>query len=144
MATGRHRWVEYADKSAYNASSVPPEWHGWLHYMTDHTPEEVFTFLDHHVIYSSYCVMSLPRVDVVVEGAGGTVQGHHCGSPNTCFFLIIPACRLQLKSLKPDRYGVEHQRNRTGEGEDVIHHPKGSATNRSQRDWKRYEPWQPS
>eukprot|EP00252_Welwitschia_mirabilis_P017704 TRINITY_DN39235_c0_g1_i1.p1 TRINITY_DN39235_c0_g1~~TRINITY_DN39235_c0_g1_i1.p1 ORF type:complete len:164 (-),score=28.80 TRINITY_DN39235_c0_g1_i1:157-648(-) len=38
---GRHRWVEYADKSRYNASSVPPEWHGWLHYMTDHTAEQL-------------------------------------------------------------------------------------------------------
>eukprot|EP00249_Psilotum_nudum_P007688 c20750_g1_i1 orf=743-1213(-) len=38
---GRHRWVEYADKKRYNASSVPPEWHGWLHYITDHTPDQL-------------------------------------------------------------------------------------------------------
>lgn len=38
---GRHRWVEYADIKNYNASSVPPEWHGWLHYITDHTPEQL-------------------------------------------------------------------------------------------------------
>lgn len=38
---GRHRWVEYASKNRYNASQVPPEWHGWLHYITDHTGDEV-------------------------------------------------------------------------------------------------------
>ncbi|ONK71534.1 uncharacterized protein A4U43_C04F9630, partial [Asparagus officinalis] len=38
---GRHRWVEYAKKGRYDASQVPPEWHGWLHYMTDHTGDEV-------------------------------------------------------------------------------------------------------
>ncbi|KAH7442065.1 hypothetical protein KP509_03G068800 [Ceratopteris richardii] len=38
---GRHRWVEYADIKNYDASSVPPEWHGWLHYVTDHTPEQL-------------------------------------------------------------------------------------------------------
>lgn len=38
---GRHRWVEYASKSRYNASQVPPEWHGWLHYITDRTGDEV-------------------------------------------------------------------------------------------------------
>ncbi|KAJ0080575.1 hypothetical protein Patl1_23862 [Pistacia atlantica] len=37
---GRHRWVEYAEKSRYNASQVPPEWHGWLHHITDHTGDE--------------------------------------------------------------------------------------------------------
>lgn len=38
--TGRHRWVEYAEKGRYNASQVPPEWHGWLHYITDRTGDE--------------------------------------------------------------------------------------------------------
>lgn len=41
---GRHRWVEYAEKGRYNASQVPPEWHGWLHHMTDHTGDEVSHF----------------------------------------------------------------------------------------------------
>jgi len=38
---GRHRWVEYAEKTRYNASQVPAEWHGWLHFITDHTGDEV-------------------------------------------------------------------------------------------------------
>ena len=33
--SGRHRWVEYADLDNYNASSVPREWHGWLHHVDD-------------------------------------------------------------------------------------------------------------
>ncbi|KAL4199478.1 hypothetical protein AMTRI_Chr03g145140 [Amborella trichopoda] len=39
--TTRHRWVEYGDKGRYNASQVPPEWHGWLHFITDHTGDEM-------------------------------------------------------------------------------------------------------
>ncbi|KAI5083510.1 hypothetical protein GOP47_0003253 [Adiantum capillus-veneris] len=38
---GRHRWVEYADLNNYDASTVPPEWHGWLHYITDRKPEQL-------------------------------------------------------------------------------------------------------
>ncbi|MCO5549072.1 hypothetical protein L7F22_002538 [Adiantum nelumboides] len=38
---GRHRWVDYADLNNYDASSVPPEWHGWLHYITDRKPEQL-------------------------------------------------------------------------------------------------------
>ena len=32
------RWVMYA--GAPEASSVPPEWHGWLHHQTDAVPSE--------------------------------------------------------------------------------------------------------
>lgn len=32
------RWVMYA--GAADPSSVPPEWHGWLHYTTDMTPAD--------------------------------------------------------------------------------------------------------
>ena len=32
------RWVLY--KGAAEPSSVPPEWHGWLHYQTDVVPNE--------------------------------------------------------------------------------------------------------
>lgn len=32
------RWVIYARET--EASSVPPEWHGWLHYQTDEVPTE--------------------------------------------------------------------------------------------------------
>ncbi|KAG8381656.1 hypothetical protein BUALT_Bualt06G0144200 [Buddleja alternifolia] len=85
---GRHRWVEYASKDRYNASQVPPEWHGWLHYITDHTGDE-------------------------------------------------------LLLLKPKRYGVEHKQNFSGEGDEYIYHSKGHSLHPGQRDWTRYEPWQP-
>ncbi|MGE3626301.1 MAG: NADH:ubiquinone oxidoreductase subunit NDUFA12 [Hyphomicrobiales bacterium] len=35
---GRRRWVVYKDMS--EASLVPPEWHGWLHYTVDTLPTE--------------------------------------------------------------------------------------------------------
>ena len=34
----RKRWVIYNGER--EASRVPPEWHGWLHYMVDETPDE--------------------------------------------------------------------------------------------------------
>ncbi|KAK3157270.1 hypothetical protein QOZ80_2AG0118560 [Eleusine coracana subsp. coracana] len=85
---GRHRWVEYADKGRYNASQVPPEWHGWLHFITDSTGD-------------------------------------------------------QLLERKTARYLVEHKQNFTGEGEELIYHSKGHALNPGQRDWTRYQPWEP-
>uniref|UniRef100_A0A8N4IG78 NADH dehydrogenase [ubiquinone] 1 alpha subcomplex subunit 12 n=1 Tax=Elaeis guineensis var. tenera TaxID=51953 RepID=A0A8N4IG78_ELAGV len=86
---GRHRWVEYAQKDRYNASQVPPEWHGWRHHITDHTGDE-------------------------------------------------------LLMLKPERYGVEHKENFSGEGDEYIYHSKGHALNPGQRDWTWYQPWQPT
>lgn len=35
---GRHRWVVYADQWDYSATSVPPEWHAWLHFIHDGAP----------------------------------------------------------------------------------------------------------
>lgn len=34
----RRRWVMY--KGEVEASRIPPEWHGWLHYMSDDPPGE--------------------------------------------------------------------------------------------------------
>ncbi|OMO71147.1 NADH:ubiquinone oxidoreductase, 17.2kDa subunit [Corchorus capsularis] len=86
---GRHRWVEYAKKDRYDASQVPPEWHGWLHCITDHTGDE-------------------------------------------------------LLMLKPKRYGVEHKENLSGKGSEFIYHSKGHALNPGQRDWTRYQSWEPT
>ncbi|VDQ14608.1 unnamed protein product [Trichobilharzia regenti] len=37
---GRNRWVVYSNRFGwdYEGSQVPPEWHRWLHYMTDENP----------------------------------------------------------------------------------------------------------
>ncbi|KAH9426123.1 NADH dehydrogenase (ubiquinone) B17.2 subunit [Dermatophagoides pteronyssinus] len=37
---GANRWIEYSDRVHldYDASQIPAEWHGWLHYMTDIPP----------------------------------------------------------------------------------------------------------
>eukprot|EP01099_Mayorella_cantabrigiensis_P001995 TRINITY_DN1872_c0_g1_i1.p1 TRINITY_DN1872_c0_g1~~TRINITY_DN1872_c0_g1_i1.p1 ORF type:complete len:154 (+),score=40.97 TRINITY_DN1872_c0_g1_i1:43-462(+) len=35
VITGRRRWVDYSAGFAYDASQVPPEWHSWLHHMSD-------------------------------------------------------------------------------------------------------------
>lgn len=37
---GRSRWIIYNEKYGmdYDGTHVDPEWHGWLHYMTDEPP----------------------------------------------------------------------------------------------------------
>ncbi|CAH8548146.1 unnamed protein product [Dicrocoelium dendriticum] len=37
---GRNRWVIYGNRFGwdYEGSQIPPEWHRWLHYITDETP----------------------------------------------------------------------------------------------------------
>ena len=36
---GRHRWVEYNSELGHRESSrIQPEWHGWMHHMTDAPP----------------------------------------------------------------------------------------------------------
>ncbi|KHG13736.1 hypothetical protein F383_15618 [Gossypium arboreum] len=50
----------------------------------------------------------------------------------------------QLLMLKPKRYGVEHKENLSGKGNEFIYHSKGHALNPGQRDWTRYQSWQPT
>ncbi|EPS63084.1 hypothetical protein M569_11702 [Genlisea aurea] len=50
---------------------------------------------------------------------------------------------VSLLLLKPKRYGIEHKENFSGEGDEYIYHSKGHALNPGQRDWTRYQPWQP-
>mmetsp|Transcript_10428 Transcript_10428/g.28828 ORF Transcript_10428/g.28828 Transcript_10428/m.28828 type:complete len:207 (-) Transcript_10428:206-826(-) len=35
---GQQRWVEPADINNFDATHIPPEWHGWMHHMNDATP----------------------------------------------------------------------------------------------------------
>lgn len=35
---GQHRWVEPSDIHNFDASQIPPEWHGWMCHMNDATP----------------------------------------------------------------------------------------------------------
>ena len=40
----RDRWVVFANSTHYtgqNPTVVPPEWHGWLHFITDDNPSTV-------------------------------------------------------------------------------------------------------
>lgn len=51
---------------------------------------------------------------------------------------------LQLLMLKPKRYGLDHKENFSGEGDEYIYHSKGHTLNPGQRDWTRYQSWQPT
>ncbi|KYR02729.1 NADH dehydrogenase ubiquinone 1 alpha subcomplex subunit 12 [Tieghemostelium lacteum] len=41
---GRHRWVEYFDRKNPEATNVPPEWHSWLHHISDKPGEDMLPF----------------------------------------------------------------------------------------------------
>jgi NADH:ubiquinone oxidoreductase subunit len=45
FAFGQHRWVEYADHHNYDPSSIPPDWHSWMHSMSDEPGQETDAFL---------------------------------------------------------------------------------------------------
>jgi len=64
---GQHRWVEYSDIHNYDASMVPPEWHGWLHHQTDFTPDK------------EPSLASRARLEVLQAGLGHSPFNHHEG-----------------------------------------------------------------
>jgi len=37
---GQHRWVEPADRHNFDATMVPPDWHGWMTSMNDASPSQ--------------------------------------------------------------------------------------------------------
>ena len=43
---GQHRWVEPKDIHNFDASHVPPEWHGWMTHMNDATPTTEQEYID--------------------------------------------------------------------------------------------------
>ena len=43
---GQHRWVEPADIHNFDATHVPPEWHGWMTHMNDCPPSQEEEFFD--------------------------------------------------------------------------------------------------
>lgn len=50
---GQHRWVEYKDIHNHEASSVPPEWHGWLSHMQDTPGSSVQSFIEEKLASSN-------------------------------------------------------------------------------------------
>lgn len=75
--------MEYAEKGRYNASQVPPEWHGWLHHITDHTGDEV-TFPE------SYCIF---RYKMSCNGERGK-EGGKKGNPH-----VVVYSSLKIQAL---------------------------------------------
>mmetsp|Transcript_36371 Transcript_36371/g.75697 ORF Transcript_36371/g.75697 Transcript_36371/m.75697 type:complete len:208 (+) Transcript_36371:314-937(+) len=51
---GQQRWVEPSDINNFDATQIPPEWHGWMHHMNDATPlleDEYIAEKLKHVMY---------------------------------------------------------------------------------------------
>lgn len=65
----RDRWVVFANSTHYtgqNPTVVSPEWHGWLHFITDDSPANVrlefCSVLDLHIIDITYSLYFLGRI----------------------------------------------------------------------------------
>lgn len=43
---GQHRWVEYKDIWNYDASMVPPSWHGWLCHIHDEPGDKTEAYIE--------------------------------------------------------------------------------------------------
>ncbi|KAM9942382.1 hypothetical protein ACTFIT_005762 [Dictyostelium discoideum] len=41
---GRHRWVEYGDYKSNDPTTIPPEYHSWIHHVSDKLPSEMLPF----------------------------------------------------------------------------------------------------
>ena len=72
----RKRWVLYKDTFSYNASSIPPEWHGWINYINDAPPttHEYITpmyAVQHYANRTGTKQAYAPKVCVCVRGGGG-------------------------------------------------------------------------
>jgi len=46
LPNSRNRWVEYSAWD-FDASQIPPEWHGWIHHSTDLTGDQVLKNFQH-------------------------------------------------------------------------------------------------
>ncbi|EGC33359.1 hypothetical protein DICPUDRAFT_98581 [Dictyostelium purpureum] len=41
---GRHRWVEYGDYKNPDPTTIPPEWHSYIHFISDRPGSEMLSF----------------------------------------------------------------------------------------------------
>jgi NADH dehydrogenase (ubiquinone) 1 alpha subcomplex subunit 12 len=90
--SNRSRWVVFAGSTHYtmqNPTVVPPEWHGWLHYIVDENPS---------------------------NASGDDLKA--------------PQYQIEAKA-HPSFTGPKYQ-------------PKGAWGTEGQRDWRKYQAWQPS
>jgi NADH:ubiquinone oxidoreductase subunit len=47
---GQHRWIEPRDINNFDASHIPPEWHGWMTHQNDATPTTEDEYIKSKVI----------------------------------------------------------------------------------------------
>lgn len=73
---GQHRWVEFKDIHNPDASTIPPEWHGWHTQMQDAPGTSVQSFIDaklqgSHQVAGDACDSSVAYSDHVGLNASG-------------------------------------------------------------------------
>ena len=74
---GQHRWVEPGDAHNYDPTSIPPEWHGWMHHMSD-VPGKCDEELEAR---KGEIRIGLNRSDAIYDhGVGFTVGSDHAAS----------------------------------------------------------------
>lgn len=102
LPSGQHRWVLYANKhkqTGLDPTTVPPEWHGWLHFMTDVKPG------DKPASYPIYAIEPHGRPNptgtskrYLPKGAWGNTQRRHWQK----FTAWSPASHTSVRGAVPD------------------------------------------
>ena len=99
---GRHRWVEYnTDLGHREPTRIQPEWHGWMHHMTDAPPTTpsakrgMKTAQETHVPFESEHEGGGDRVDMrinpgVVVPRGYNIPGIFGNHPNKKQTFLVP------------------------------------------------------
>ncbi|KAL7569012.1 hypothetical protein ACA910_021299 [Epithemia clementina (nom. ined.)] len=55
---GQHRWVEPGDIHNFDATQIPPEWHGWMHSINDCTPHYEEEYIQEKLKHVKYAEIS--------------------------------------------------------------------------------------
>lgn len=127
---GQHRWVEYKDIWNYDASMVPPSWHGWLCHVHDEPGDKTEAYLENKV-----------KNAVPVDTSGDCIYDHHVGYSDFKDGLLHNDSSKRYRGYK---IGALHQDPEKPEG---YYRQPGSATSDVDGEFKRtkgYEPWDPT
>lgn len=125
---GQHRWVEYKDIWNYDATMVPPSWHGWLHHSFDEPGDKSEEFLKN-------------KPNLKIDNYGDEIYDHHVGYSTYKDGLLTNPSSKRYRGYK---IGAIHQDPNEPEG---YYKQPGSATRED--DWgeykrtKGYEPFDP-
>ena len=150
----RNRWVVYAKSNHYStqdSSTVPPEWHPWLHYISDDNPTNVRGGgggregtvpppLCSSCIPLSFAAAILFRWCVRAAPPRRPRADARSAWRRRC---LPPASACLQSEWKKQVYAVDAEAHPSLTVGGAIHQPKGAWSNPQKLTWRKYEAWRP-